>query len=99
MSDDAASTPGASSASSSSIFFFWHDLSTLPPKFEENSRIARALHPGWTVTVIDDARARAEILEYDKDLHDLYCRIRVPACRSDIARLVLLHRYGGWYVD
>jgi hypothetical protein len=29
----------------------------------------------------------------------IYERITLPACKSDVARLVLLHQYGGLYVD
>lgn len=29
----------------------------------------------------------------------MYRRITIPACKSDVARLVLLHEYGGMYVD
>lgn len=36
----------------------------------------------------------------DCDLYrELYKRIRIPACKSDIARLALLREYGGLYVD
>ncbi len=30
---------------------------------------------------------------------DLYERIRIPSCKSDLARLLLLFRFGGLYVD
>jgi len=33
------------------------------------------------------------------DYADLYDAIRIPACKSDIARLALLLRFGGLYVD
>ncbi len=32
-------------------------------------------------------------------LRDLYLQIRIPACKSDIARLLLLQAHGGLYVD
>jgi hypothetical protein len=32
-------------------------------------------------------------------LVDIYRRIRIPACQSDLARLALLHEHGGLYVD
>lgn len=36
----------------------------------------------------------------DDDIHrELYKKIRIPACKSDVARLVLLREYGGLYVD
>ncbi|MDR3448149.1 MAG: glycosyltransferase [Alphaproteobacteria bacterium] len=36
----------------------------------------------------------------DNDRHrDIYKRITLPACKSDIARLILLREYGGLYVD
>ena len=30
---------------------------------------------------------------------EVYQRIRIPACKSDIARLVALYEWGGLYVD
>ncbi len=36
---------------------------------------------------------------FDRDLPLLFKRIRIPACKSDLARLVLLQAYGGLYVD
>ena len=41
-----------------------------------------------------------EILRaFDPGLANLFPRIRLPACRSDIARLVLLHESGGLFLD
>lgn len=39
------------------------------------------------------------LAEFGDNIVDLYRRIRIPACKSDIARLLLLYKIGGLYVD
>jgi mannosyltransferase OCH1-like enzyme len=39
------------------------------------------------------------IARYFPTYLEAYQNIRIPACRSDIARLVALHEWGGLYVD
>lgn len=38
------------------------------------------------------------LLDSDR-FRELYSRITIPACKSDIARLVLLRKFGGLYID
>lgn len=46
----------------------------------------------------DDEVARL-LQSRDAELLAVYNAIRIPACRSDLARLVLLYEYGGLYID
>lgn len=39
------------------------------------------------------------LADLDPEWAVVYRQIRLPACRSDIARLALLHRFGGLYID
>ena len=39
------------------------------------------------------------LAEFGAPCVDLFRRIRMPACQSDLARLALLYRFGGLYVD
>lgn len=81
------------------IFYFWDDPSRLPEDFE--AKIARTadLHPDWRVILAGDI-ATTELLRttYPR-LAAIYPHIRIPASRSDIARMALLRRFGGWYLD
>jgi mannosyltransferase OCH1-like enzyme len=48
----------------------------------------------------DDAEIRALLdAEHPRELRIIYDLIRLPSSRSDIARLVLLKKYGGFYLD
>ena len=49
--------------------------------------------------VLGPAEAREALSLLDHDAVSLFDRIRIPACRSDLARLALLFRDGGLYVD
>ena len=46
-----------------------------------------------------DAEVAALIARLDPAYAALYRAIRIPACRSDVARLFLLYEYGGLYLD
>lgn len=49
--------------------------------------------------IVGDAEALPLIEQHFPEYVKLYKAIRIPAARSDIARCVLLHAYGGVYVD
>lgn len=52
-----------------------------------------------SMSMYSDADAIETLHAIAPDAIDLYKRIRIPACKSDLARLLLLYRYGGLYVD
>jgi hypothetical protein len=55
------------------------------------------IEPRITVYGDDDV---AQILRaLDPAYEEIYRRIRIPACRSDVARIALLYRHGGFYID
>jgi hypothetical protein len=49
--------------------------------------------------VFTDADLVVYLSKWSPTLPALFSRIRLPACRSDLARLILLHEFGGLYVD
>jgi hypothetical protein len=54
---------------------------------------------GLDVTVFDESHVSNLLRDIDPNWQALFDRIRLPACRSDMARLVLVHCYGGMYID
>jgi hypothetical protein len=73
------------------IFTYW----TSPKLYEPPSaKVWRALYPSFRVFGDRDITTLL-----DPSQLDLYDRITLPACKSDVARLVLLREYGGLYVD
>jgi hypothetical protein len=49
--------------------------------------------------IFQDADVAPILAHVDVDFPALFHRIRIPACRADVARLALLWRHGGLYVD
>jgi mannosyltransferase OCH1-like enzyme len=82
------------------IFGFWTD-GTTPTSADTVPRTAeaawQAAWPGYRVW--RDPDVRPLLARWGDDAVALYDAIRIPACRSDVARLVLLHQHGGLYVD
>jgi hypothetical protein len=84
------------------FFTFW-----TPPSYTGNSETAAAppdMAAEWkavipTFAVFDDDRVCDILVIRDSLYADLFRRISIPACKADLARLVLLHEYGGVYVD
>jgi mannosyltransferase OCH1-like enzyme len=57
----------------------------------------RSRFPAFRVFSDDDIEPL--LAGYHRDLPGIFRRIKIPACKSDLARLLLLHTYGGFYVD
>jgi len=74
------------------IFTYWTNANIAEPP---SASAWRALYPGFRV--FDDSIV-LELIESDF-LRYLYQRIVLPAAKSDFARLVLLNKFGGLYVD
>ncbi len=82
------------------ILQFWHDKSAIPPEMQEAMDGTRRHNSDYRAALLDDgeiaallgAGGRAELLA-------LFQLVRIPASRSDIARLVMLEEFGGFYLD
>ncbi len=66
----------------------------MPAEFGRWSRTWTKHHPGWDLRLWTE-----ENLPKGLRRPEAYERIRMPAERSDILRLDLLHRFGGIYID
>lgn len=82
------------------IIHFWNDLEAMPEGARRAIAHTRDLHPGYEHVLADDAFMIDFIGEHHgpREL-ELYTRNCIPASRCDIARLMLLLRYGGIYID
>lgn len=77
------------------IFVYWEDSdrSLLSPMLAE----WRAHFP--ELQILNDPDVVAMLEEFFPEKIDLYLSIRIPAAKSDVARLLALHKLGGLYVD
>lgn len=82
------------------LIHFWHDSTSIPPHVQGAIDRAVSLHPDYEHVLADDA-SMVELLRarYGQRELTLYERNAIAASRSDVARLVLLVEYGGFYVD
>ena len=82
------------------IISFWHDRSTMPDAIREAQSQSRANAGVDEFVLADDDYLREQLrTAYPPVIEKLYDRIRVPAARADLARMVLLHQFGGMYLD
>lgn len=81
------------------VFFFWDTPENIPAAYTQNIQRIADMMPGWSVQLVGDTIINALLARHEPDIHQIYDDIRVPACRSDIARQLLLAHYGGWYLD
>lgn len=74
----------------------------LTEPFIVNLERMRTHHPGWTISVFDDADCLDFIsTTFDSAMLRTYCAInpRYGAARADLFRYLLLYHYGGVYLD
>jgi hypothetical protein len=82
------------------ILQFWHDKAVVPPEMHEAMEGTRAHNRSYRIHIFDDEGIAALLVATDRpDLLELFRLVRLPSSRSDIARLVILERYGGFYLD
>ncbi len=81
------------------VFFFWDQPENMSEVYAENViQIARA-NPDLSVVLASDEVVLELLSKTRPAIAEVYKDIRVPACRSDIGRQLLLEVYGGWYLD
>jgi mannosyltransferase OCH1-like enzyme len=79
-------------------FSYWDSLSEEPLLTDKTAFGAwRREDPQFRI--FQDADVVPILTQVDADFPALFHRIRIPACRADVARLALLWCYGGLYVD
>lgn len=80
------------------IFFYWTG-SEIPNAFRRNIEYTKLICPDHEVRVVGDDVCRPLVEQYFPDELRLYDAIAIPAAKSDIARILLLYHFGGWYLD
>lgn len=80
------------------IIFFW-DSSDVPPDIINNVNQFRIKYPSHNVTIYNDSDIVRIFSEEYPDIIALYKKLSIYAAKSDIARILLLIKYGGIYID
>jgi Glycosyltransferase sugar-binding region containing DXD motif len=76
------------------IAAYWDgDIAEIEPFLDEWKKF------GVDIRVFGDEDVIPLLREHDENVADIFPTIEIPACKSDVARLALLYRYGGLYVD
>lgn len=79
------------------IWTYWHDPADVPDIVRRCMDTWRAMNPSHTITVLDDEAVRQltgfDIGAYELDLD------QGPARRADLARLLVMERFGGIWMD
>jgi hypothetical protein len=85
------------------IFTYWTGVEPdgkagdTPPAIAEAVQDWRAVFPEFHI--FKDRDVRRLLARRGAEQLDLFDAITIPACRADLARLLLLHEFGGLYVD
>jgi hypothetical protein len=77
---------------------FWHNKETIPEPYMEAIQNNKIYTMDIENLFVDDV-FMIEFLKNDAYLSEIYQRLNVESIRSDIARLVLLYEFGGFYMD
>lgn len=77
------------------VFTYWDQIDKSPINDFKNHWI----EAGYNLRIIGDDEVLSILDEYFPRFIDKYSKISIPACRSDLARILGLYRYGGLYVD
>jgi hypothetical protein len=80
--------------SSFRVFMYWDGAAS-----DNKSRGMWQFLFGKNFTIIGDAEVVKLLSELDPFWADVYSKISIPACKSDVARLVWSYHNGGLYVD
>ncbi|MEM7428200.1 MAG: glycosyltransferase [Pseudomonadota bacterium] len=83
----------------SNLIVFFHDKSAMPDEFQQCVDESLATNPDFELIFLDDESAGLLIDRHFPQFQGIFSRIRIPAARSDLARLVALHHFGGIYTD
>lgn len=82
------------------IILFFHDHLLIPEIYHHALNITKKANKFCKFIHADDAYVEGFIKDrYSENILKLYRLNRVPASRSDLARLFLLFEYGGFYID
>jgi hypothetical protein len=71
----------------------------VPERWRPLQRSWPERHPSWEYRFWTDRDNRALIAEHYPDLLELYDSYRLDICRAELARYMVLRKFGGLYVD
>ncbi|WP_458441581.1 glycosyltransferase [Methylorubrum extorquens] len=77
------------------MFTYWDQANTSPISDFENHWIKE----GAQLRIIGDNEVAMILENYLPQFVDKYRKTSIPACRSDLAKILGLYQYGGLYVD
>ncbi len=80
------------------IHQLWKD-DQLPPRYAAFTDGWKRLHPEWEHTLWTDDDIRQLVAEKQPGLLDVFDQYPKDICRADLGRYVILHAFGGVYVD
>ncbi|POZ51853.1 glycosyltransferase family 32 protein [Methylovulum psychrotolerans] len=82
------------------IIQFWHSFPVLPDVYQQAMAANKANNPDFETLYVNDEFMLNLIKDkFTPCLLDLYKANKIAASRSDMARLILLYEYGGFYLD
>ena len=80
------------------IFMYWTG-SSIPDEIKQNIVNFKNVNKDFNVKIINDSDfLELATIDFPK-LINLFNKINIPTCKSDIARLLFLYYYGGIYID
>ena len=80
------------------LFFYWEGP-RLPDIYDNSIRYITAVNPEYEVALVDGTCARDRLKDLAPRLEAIFDDILIPAVKSDIMRMAILHKFGGWYLD
>jgi len=80
------------------IHQLWRDTA-IPERYHHLVESWKRHHPEWDYCLWTDATMRALVAERYPDFLPTYDGYDLPICRADAARYLILHAFGGLYVD
>ena len=80
------------------IHQLWRD-NAIPARYQHLVESWKRHHPGWDYRLWTDAAMRGLVVERYPTSSAIYAAYDVAICRADAARYLILHAFGGLYVD
>lgn len=71
----------------------------IPEHYKPFNQKWKELHPNYKLIVWDETKIRAEIQKHLPDFLSIWDSINIMIVKVDIAKIVLLWIYGGFYAD
>jgi len=80
------------------IYLYW-DQVEIPNEVKTNFYNFKKINKTFDVKLINSCDIETILKNKFPDLYELFIKITIPTCKSDIARCIILYEEGGIYVD